>query len=219
MRTVRTVLLAGAVLALAAPAVAATAVAQETTTPTPAGPGCEATSLTVVNDTAGTEFASLTTEGGTTAFEAYQINLSAPDATENAAFGTVATGESFDSGPVAPNEYSLGAIPIEEGGSPNLSLIYSGDITLTCESTTTLSLVEFLSSTTPVAEDDGVAEAEERAEEEANHDDSSDGGSSDGNSSADDSDDADSDADNPDADADDDIQVPTRIETGAGGAA
>lgn len=205
MRTVRTVLLAGAVLALAAPAVAATAVAQETTTPTPAGPGCEATSLTVVNDTAGTEFASF--DADSEPFTAYSLTLTAEGATEGLGPDLIAPGASFESGPVGPSEYNLTAVP-QVGQAPNLSLIYSGDITLTCESTTELSLVEFLGSTTPVAEDDGVGEADQAGEQ-----DSGDSGSDENGSDSD----ADSDAD---ADAgDDDIAVPTRIETGAGGTA
>lgn len=122
-----------------------------------AAPTCEATSLQVTNDTAGTEFASLTTEGGTTTFEAYQIAISAPGGTEQLASSSVATDAMFDTGPLGPGVYSLSAIPVEQGGALNLGLIYSGDVTLSCEDTGTASLVDFLSSTDPVAEDGGAS--------------------------------------------------------------
>lgn len=114
---------------------------------------CEATSLQIVNDTTGTEFASLTTEGGTTTFEAYLIEISAPGGTETLASSTVAADAVFDTGPLGPGGYSVSAIPVQQGGALNLGLIYSGDVTLSCEDTGTASLVEFLSSDDPVAED------------------------------------------------------------------
>lgn len=85
-------------------------------------------------------------------------------------------------------------MPIEQGGQPNLGLIYSGDLTLTCEKTAKVSLVTFLGGTTPNAEDGGVAASGKQAQGGASNK-PNDSTSSQG------------------------IKVPTRIETGAGGAA
>lgn len=100
-------------------------------------------------------------------------------------------GDTFESGPAGPGPYNLSAVPIEAGGQPNLSLIYSGDLTLSCEQTSSVSLVEFLGGISPTAEDDGVTGSEQQDADSADQD------SGNGN----------------------DVTVPTRIETGAGGAA
>lgn len=168
MTMFRSMLLVGTVVALAAPAVAATAWAQEAPRAS-----CEATSLSVLNDTAGTRYAAF--DADSTPFEAYDITLTPEGSDEAFGRSQVAPGDTFESGPTGPGRYNLSAVPIEAGGQPNLSLIYSGDLTLSCEQTSSVFLVDFLGGTSPTAEDDGVTGS--------------------------------------------DIPVPTRIETGAGGAA
>lgn len=159
MRTIRNALLVGAVATVATlgvPVLASTA-----TTAWAQGPGCEATSLTVTNDTAGTLYAAF--QPGSTPFESYDLTLTAAGATSAFARQQVAPGASLESGPTGPGQYNLSAVPLEQGGQPNLSLIYSGDLTLTCESTSTLSLVEFLGRGAPTAEDGGVTGSEQQA--------------------------------------------------------
>lgn len=79
-------------------------------------------------------------------------SATAPDP-ETPASSTVATDAVFDTGPLHPSGCSVSAVPVEQGGGLNLGLIYSGDVTLGCEDTGSASLVEFLSSDDPVAED------------------------------------------------------------------
>ncbi|MEJ7650764.1 MAG: hypothetical protein WKF57_17255 [Nakamurella sp.] len=149
--------------------------------PAPPAAGCEATSLTIVNDTEGTEFGSLDFNGKSVTFPAYRLTLTTAGSNEAFDNATVRAGDSFNTGPAGPGQYNLTAVPVEQSGAENLGLIYSGSITLSCTLNDTASLTEFLGNHTPVAEDEGVTEAEQAA------------GSP--------------------------IPVPTRIETGAGGAA
>lgn len=186
MNIIRTTITSAATLALGFSILGATAASAAGApaldrAPAPPAAGCEATSLTIVNDTAGTEFGSMEFDGTSVEFPAYRLTLTTANATEAFDNATVKAGDSFDTGPAGPGQYNLTAVPVEQGGAENLGLIYSGEITLSCTLDDTASLSEFLSNHTPVAEDGGVTESEAGA------------GSS--------------------------IPVPTRIETGAGGAA
>lgn len=104
----------------------------------------------------------------------------------------VAPGGTATTGPTGPGTSNVSAVPVEQGGQQNLSLICSADVEITCEKTVELSLSSFLGDSTPRAEDAGAGVQStdkgtgERGAEAA--------GSA-------------------------DITTPTRIETGAGGAA
>ncbi len=108
----------------------------------------------------------------------------------------VAPGASITTGPTGPGTSNVSAVPVEQGGQQNLSRICSADVEVTCEKTVELSLSSFLGDTTPRAE--GAGAGVQRTEKGTERVTGERGAGAAGSAG---------------------IATPTRIETGAGGAA